>query len=46
MLDNNNLALSSRNIHLNKTELIKAGKLASNIIDFKKNIRKKKNLKK
>ncbi|MFL2888760.1 MAG: pantoate--beta-alanine ligase [Candidatus Pelagibacter sp.] len=44
--DNNNLALSSRNIHLNKTELIKAGKLASNIIDFKKNIRKKKNLKK
>ena len=44
--DNNNLALSSRNILLNKTELIKAGKLASNIINFKKNIRKKKNLKK
>ena len=44
--DNNNLALSSRNIHLNKTELIKAGKLASNIINFKKNIKKKKNLKK
>ena len=44
--DNNNLALSSRNILLNKTELIKAGKLASNIINFKKNIKKKKNLKK
>ena len=44
--DNNNLALSSRNILLNKTELIKAGKLASNIINFKKHIRKRKNLKK
>jgi len=44
--DNNKLALSSRNILLNKTELIKAGKLATNIIYFKKNIRGKKNLRK
>jgi len=43
--DNNNLALSSRNILLNKTELVKAGKLATNIINFKKNIKNKKNLK-
>ena len=34
--DNNNLALSSRNILLNKTELVKAGKLATNIINFVK----------
>ena len=44
--DNNNLALSSRNILLKKTELIKAGKLATNIINFKKTIKNKKNLKK
>jgi pantoate--beta-alanine ligase len=43
--DNNNLALSSRNILLNKTELIKAGKLATYIINFKKKIKNKKNLK-
>ena len=44
--DRNNLALSSRNFHLNKTELIKAGKIATNIISFKKKISNKKNLNK
>ena len=44
--DINNLALSSRNLHLKKTELARAGNLATNIISFKKKIRSKKNLKK
>ena len=42
----NNLALSSRNLHLKKKELIIAGKIATNIISFKKKIINKKNLNK
>ena len=44
--DKNNLALSSRNLHLSKAELTKAGNIATNIIYFKKKIKNKKNLKK
>ena len=44
--DSNNLALSSRNLHLNKAELIKAGKLATNILFFKRKINNKKKIKK
>ena len=43
--DRNKLALSSRNILLNKDNLNKAGKIAKNLIFFKKKILKKKNLK-
>ena len=39
------LALSSRNILLNKNNLNKAGKIAKNLIIFKKRLLKKKNLK-
>ena len=42
--DKNNLALSSRNLHLKKNELKIAGRIATNIISFKKNIINKKNL--
>ena len=41
----NKLALSSRNILLNKNNISKAGKVARNLIIFKKKISKKKNLK-
>ncbi len=41
----NRLALSSRNIHLNNHDLSKAGKIASGLINFKKTLFKKKNLK-
>ena len=44
--DKDNLALSSRNILLNKHGLIKAKKIASNISLFKKKLIKKKNIKK
>ena len=44
--DKNNLALSSRNLHLSKAELTKAGNVATNVINFKKKIKNKKNLKK
>ena len=44
--DKNNLALSSRNLLLNKTELRRAGSLAKDMISFKKKISNKKNLKK
>ena len=44
--DSNKLALSSRNLLLNKNELIKAGKLIQNIFFFKKKLSKKKILKK
>ena len=44
--DKNNLALSSRNLHLNKAELTKGGNIATNVIYFKKKIKNKKNLKK
>ena len=44
--DKNNLALSSRNLHLSKAELTKAGNIATNIIYFKKKIKNRKNLKK
>ena len=43
--DKNRLALSSRNILLNKNDLNKAGKIAKNLIVFKKKLLKKKNLK-
>ena len=43
--DKNKLALSSRNILLNKNNLNKAGKIAKNLIIFKKRLLKKKNLK-
>ena len=43
--DKNKLALSSRNILLNKNDLNKAGKVATNLISFKKELSKKKNLK-
>tara|TARA_B100000902_G_scaffold209778_1_gene199609 strand:- start:1296 stop:2108 length:813 start_codon:yes stop_codon:yes gene_type:complete len=40
--DSNKLALSSRNLLLNKKSLIQAGKLSQNIARFKKNLDKKK----
>ena len=43
--DKNKLALSSRNILLNKNNLDKAGKVAKNLITFKKRLLKKKDLK-
>ena len=43
--DKNKLALSSRNILLNKNDLNKAGKIASNLINFKRKLFKKKDLK-
>ena len=43
--DKNKLALSSRNILLNKKNLNKAGKIAKDLIFFKKRLLKKKNLK-
>ncbi len=39
--DKNKLALSTRNFLLNKSDLIKAGKIAKNIILFKKNVNHK-----
>ena len=42
--DKNKLALSSRNILLKKDDLIKAGKIAKNLIFFKKKLLNKKNL--
>ena len=41
----NNLALSSRNNLLNKNNLIKGGRIAKDLITFKKKLLKKKNLK-
>jgi len=43
--DKNKLALSSRNILLDRNSLNKAGKLAEDLINFKKKLLKKKNLK-
>ena len=43
--DKNKLALSSRNLLLNKTDLFKAGKIAKNLIFFKKKLTKYKNYK-
>ena len=40
--DKNKLALSSRNLLLKKDNLIKAGKIAQNLISFKKKFSKKK----
>jgi pantoate--beta-alanine ligase len=40
--DKNKLALSSRNLLLNKKELLQAGKLAQNIINFKSKLTNKK----
>ena len=42
--DKNKLALSSRNFLLNKKELVLAGTLAQNLISFKKNLVKKKDI--
>ena len=42
----NKLALSSRNLLLNKNNLIKAGKIAKNLISFKKKLIKKNNINK
>ena len=44
--DSNKLALSSRNSLLRKNSLLKAGKLIQNLINFKKNLSKVKDLKK
>ncbi len=44
--DSNKLALSSRNSLLKKNTLLKAGKLIQNLINFKKNLPKIKDLKK
>ena len=44
--DKNKLALSSRNILLDKNNIDKAGKIAKNLILFKKRLIKNKNLKK
>ena len=43
--DKNKLALSSRNLLLNKAEISKAGKIARDLIFFKKKLIKKKNYK-
>ena len=43
--DKNKIALSSRNLLLNKAELFKAGKIAKDLIFFKKQLVKKKNYK-
>ena len=43
--DKNKLALSSRNLFLNKAELLKARNIAQNLISFKKGLNNKKNLK-
>ena len=43
--DKNKLALSSRNLLLNKADLFKAGKIAKDLIFFKKKLIKKKNYK-
>ena len=40
--DKNKLALSSRNLLLNKKELLRAGKLAQNVINFKNKLTNKK----
>ncbi len=42
--DRNNVALSSRNLLLNKSDLIIAAKIYEKLIDIKKNIKKKKNI--
>ena len=42
--DKNKVALSSRNFHLNKTELLIAGKIAKKMFSLKKKIKKQKNL--
>ena len=44
--DKSKLALSSRNSLLDKTSLIKAGKISKNLISFKKQLSKKMNLQK
>ena len=46
ILRKDKLALSSRNILLNKKELIIAKKISKNMISFKKKLFKKKNIKK
>ena len=43
--DKNKLALSSRNLFLNKTDFVKAGKFTKNLISLKKKLFKKDNLK-
>ena len=43
--DKNKLALSSRNLLLNKVEIFKAGKIAKDLISFKKKLIKRKNYK-
>ena len=40
-MDKNKLALSSRNLLLNKKDLIKAGKISKELISFKKKLSKK-----
>ena len=42
--DKNKVALSSRNFHLNKTELLIAGKIAKKMFSLKNRIKKQKNL--
>ena len=44
--DKNNLALSSRNLLLNRNQLTKASKISKSIIEFKKELNKKKDIKK
>ena len=42
--DRNNVALSSRNLHLNKSNLIIAAKIYETLVDIKKNTKNKKNI--
>ena len=42
--DNNSIALSSRNLNLKKSQLIKAAKLTKELINFKKNLKIKKEI--
>ncbi len=42
--DRNNVALSSRNLLLNKSDLVVAAKIYKNLVDIKKNFKKEKNI--
>ena len=44
--DNNSIALSSRNLNIKKSQLIKAAKLTKELINFKKNLKIKKKIEK
>ena len=42
--DNNSIALSSRNLNIKKSQLIKAAKLTKELINFKKSLKIKKKI--